>query len=204
MKLIKSTKLVIFFFVFHADGSFVCETGINKCVDLPLFEKGSIENIFPASDKNNHWILSRSSLYKTTITDKIQLVDTLAVNTDHITGLAEVKENIYYSSADSLFIYAKKSRKQRAMVFNSNITCLQTDDYNRLWAGTSKGLYLVEDAAVTDSIKYSKSKKSIQSNQINCLLSLPGRLVIGTDNGLTILDTEIRDTITYLPDATRP
>lgn len=82
---------------------------------------------------------------------------------------------------------------------DNNVHDIEQDDQGFLWVGTTGGLSCFDGQHFTNFYKSPDPKVSLGSNQIFTLLKRPdGKIYVGTDHGLSLLDPVTRQITTYL------
>src|ERR1700755_2897137 len=87
------------------------------------------------------------------------------------------------SAAERRVLYTRKDG-----LTNNAITALARDVRGFLWLGTSEGLNLFEGRRFTQFFSDPHSPATLSGNNVYDILQYqPGRLLIATDNGLSVL-----------------
>ncbi len=183
-----------------------------------LTQAENIGNVFKDS-RGNLWIGSSSELkFKAAKSKKIIPVK-ITKNKLQVTAFFEDNEhNIWVGTASGLFELSFSNKRiiiKRHFVAqfkndikNDQITSIIQDQNLKYWIGTKKsGLYLFDKKSpqLTHFVKNSSEKNSLVNNNIRkILLHKDGSLWIGTQDGLSILNTTTYQFVNYQHDPAKP
>lgn len=95
---------------------------------------------------------------------------------------------IAYTSYSQEYVYRDKLLNIFPNNFNREINCLATDDKGYLWAGTNFGLFRYDGYNTDPYIFYNKDSLSL-SPEINSIVYNNKKLILGTTNGIYIIET---------------
>lgn len=108
------------------------------------------------------------------------------------------KQTIIGTEKQGFFILNNKGKLIHPIT-SGNVSTIFKENDHKYWIGTwEHGLYLLEDASITNYKQDSSKPGSISSNFIrSCCLDKSGKLWVGTFNGLNILDAKTQTFTKY-------
>lgn len=135
--------------------------------------------------KNYKWLGTDKGLYRVISLDH----DPELITKDSITGLTEdKKEMVWYGNTKQTLTTEDNSQSILLSNTKSQISCLAYYKGD-IWVGSSNGLFRVSDDQSRVLNSYTTENSKLKSNQINVLYTdTEGRLWVGTDEGIVIID----------------
>lgn len=137
-------------------------------------------------DKQNYkWLGTDRGLYRIINMDS----DPEVFAKDSISGITEdKKEMVWFGNRSQTLTTEDKSQNILLSNLKAQITCI-TYYKGDIWVGTTNGLYRVSDDQSRVVGSFSEKNSKLKSNQINVLYpDNEGRLWVGTDKGVVIID----------------
>ena len=103
----------------------------------------------------------------------------------HVTAISKGYHHaMYVGTKRGLFLLSKNKIKAVKKLADYKINCLFKSDTTALFIGTDQGLVVYGHSA----FKLLNTANGLPSNKINCITSFKGKIVIGTDKGMSFYD----------------
>ena len=181
---------------------------------VPIFGDSSFQNRINAisgDTKNNIWVGTSMGLCKlsglpgksvTTGWKKTFFPDDPVLSSKINSIYGDNKNNVWFTGAKGIARYNPEndSVTSYTSLFNHDLstpTSVVSDNENRYWIGTMKGLYLLEG----NSIKFLNSQTGLPSDEVLSLFydGIKNLLYIGTSDGISVMDVNLFDSYKHPP-----
>lgn len=170
---------------------YISESGNYYSIATGSFNS-SIDNILVDYQGNFWFTSSRLGLLKLSPSIFEDVSAKAGFNEEVVNAVIKWKDNLYFGTDSGLQIFDNHSKKEiknelTELLENIRIRCLMVDSENHLWIATyNLGAIEVIDK---DNINIYDSSNGIISDRVRTVLQLSdGSIVLGTANGITILD----------------
>ena len=166
-------------------------------------------NVIAEDSKNNIWIGTSLGLCKlsaipgkpiTNSWEKTFFPNDHVLNSKINSIYTDNKNRVWFTGVNGIANYnlENDSVTSYTSILNHELstpTSVAVDKKNRVWIGTMKGLYLLED----NSIKFLNSQTGLPSDEVLSLFYDGSRnlLYIGTSNGISVMDVYLFDSYEY-------
>ncbi|MBS4016232.1 MAG: T9SS type A sorting domain-containing protein [Candidatus Latescibacteria bacterium] len=120
-------------------------------------------------------------------------------NTNFVNDIVADSNHIYCATRGGLTIFSKRDSIFTDIYTNvhglpsNRVNCLLFDTHEQLWVGTNRGLAIYNPHL--KSLTRYHDLGSVEQNYINCLASSGDTILVGTQNGLIVIDTRGTGTI---------
>ncbi len=126
-------------------------------------------------------------------------------NTNFINDVIGDSANLYCATNGGFTVFSRYEKKFTDIYTNvdglstNRINCLLLDKFNQVWLGTGKGIAVYNPSS--QEIK-TYDQNELRHSVITCLARAGDTILIGTNNGITVINT--RGTLTFTDDVILP